>query len=136
MNHHDAMAAVSTATGWHKSTRSDAQNGCLEVTTEVSGWIGVRDTKLGARSPVLAVTAVEWTAMLAAVKNKELNLVTQDEARYPAVVSDSAVAVSASNRAPRRSKQARAWPSSTQADSGWAARCSAVASSTRARAPS
>ncbi len=74
MNHHDALAALRTATGWHKSTRSDAQNGCLEATTEVAGWIGVRDTKLGARSPVLAITTVEWTALLAATKNKELRL--------------------------------------------------------------
>jgi Domain of unknown function (DUF397) len=70
MNHHDALAAVSTATNWYKSTRSDGQNGCIEVTTEVSGWIGVRDSKLGARSPVLAFTTVEWAAMLAAAKNK------------------------------------------------------------------
>ncbi|MGH3697113.1 MAG: DUF397 domain-containing protein [Pseudonocardiaceae bacterium] len=74
MNHHDAHAALSTATSWHKSTRSDAQNGCVEVTGAVSGWIGVRDTKLGTRSPVLAFTAVEWTALLAATKNKELRL--------------------------------------------------------------
>ncbi len=133
MNHHDALAALSTTTGWHKSTRSDGQNGCLEVTTEVSGWIGVRDTKLGARSPVLVFTTVEWTAMLAAVKNMEFDLVTQDQARSP-TVSDSAVAVSASNRAPRRSKQSRALPSSTRATSDWPARSNAVASSTLARA--
>jgi hypothetical protein len=75
MNHHDALAALHTATGWHKSTRSDAQNCCLEVTAEVPGWIGVRDTKLGARSPVLAVTTVQWTAMLADVKIKKIDLV-------------------------------------------------------------
>ncbi len=74
MNHHVALATLSTATGWHKSTRSEGQNGCLEVTTEVTGWIGVRDTKLGARSPILAFTTVEWTAMLAAAKNKEFDL--------------------------------------------------------------
>ena len=73
MNHHEALVALATATGWHKSTRSDAQNGCLEVTTAVSGWIGVRDTKLGKRSPVLACTTVEWMAMLAAAKNRGSN---------------------------------------------------------------
>lgn len=74
MNHHDARAALRTATSWRKSTRSDAQNCCLEVTAEVSGWIGVRDTKLGARSPVLAFTAVQWKAMLAVVKIKKFDL--------------------------------------------------------------
>ncbi len=73
MNHHDARTALCIATGWHKSTRSEAQNGCLEVTTEVPGWVGVRDTKLGVRSPVLAFTTVEWTAMLTAAKNKEFH---------------------------------------------------------------
>lgn len=75
MNHHDALAALRRATGWRKSTRSDAQNCCLEVTDEVPGWIGVRDTKLGLRSPVLAVSTVQWTAMLAVAKNKEFGLV-------------------------------------------------------------
>lgn len=75
MNHHDARAALRTATRWRKSTRSDAQNCCLEVTAEVSGWIGVRDTKLGARSPVLAFTTGQWTALLAVVKIMEFDLV-------------------------------------------------------------
>jgi hypothetical protein len=72
MNHHDVLAALRTATGWRKSTRSSGQNCCLAVTTEVSGWIGVRDTKLGAQSPVLACTPVQWMAMLAAAKIKKL----------------------------------------------------------------
>jgi len=74
MNHHDALAALSNATGWRKSTRSAAQNCCLEVTAEVTGWIGVRDTKLGARSPVLAVSTGQWTAMLAVAKITEFDL--------------------------------------------------------------
>ncbi|HET9258479.1 MAG TPA: DUF397 domain-containing protein [Pseudonocardiaceae bacterium] len=78
MNHHDALAALSTATGWRKSTRSDAQNCCLEATADVPGWIGVRDTKLGAHSPVLAFTAAQWTALLTAVKIKKFDLVAQD----------------------------------------------------------
>ncbi|MDQ3764953.1 MAG: DUF397 domain-containing protein [Actinomycetota bacterium] len=73
MNHPDTSAALRTATGWRKSTRSEGQNGCLEVTAEVSGWIGVRDSKLGVRSPILAVPTVEWTTMLAAVKNGEFD---------------------------------------------------------------
>jgi hypothetical protein len=75
MNHHDAVAALRDATGWRKSTRSDAQNCCLEVTAEVSGWVGVRDTKLGVRSPVLAFSTAQWTAMLAVAKIEEFDLV-------------------------------------------------------------
>jgi hypothetical protein len=36
----------------------------VEITTELTGWVGVRDSKLGAASPVLAVTPVQWQAML------------------------------------------------------------------------
>ncbi|MGH3900024.1 MAG: DUF397 domain-containing protein [Pseudonocardiaceae bacterium] len=69
MNHPDVLATLSTTTGWHKSSRSAAQNSCLEVTTDVTGWIGLRDTKLGSRSPILAFPTVEWNAILAATKN-------------------------------------------------------------------
>lgn len=74
MNHDDALAALSTATTWRKSTRSEAQNVCVEVTTAVPGWIGVRDSKLGPTSPILAVTDTGWTALLDAAKDGELDL--------------------------------------------------------------
>jgi hypothetical protein len=34
----------------------------VEITTELTGWVGVRDSKLGAASPVLAVTPAQWRA--------------------------------------------------------------------------
>lgn len=74
MNHHDALAALSSAAGWRKSTRSQQANACVEVTDQVPGWIGVRDSKLGARSPLLAFPEIEWTAMLAAARNGEFDL--------------------------------------------------------------
>jgi hypothetical protein len=66
MNHDEALAALTTATGWRKSRHSLAQNGCVEVTTELPGWVGVRDSKLGTDSPLLAVTTAEWRALLTA----------------------------------------------------------------------
>jgi hypothetical protein len=56
---------------WHKSTFSGGENGgCVEVAS-VPGVVGVRDTKLGATSPVLIFGTSEWAAFLAAVKHGE-----------------------------------------------------------------
>lgn len=74
MNHDDVLAVLSTAAVWRKSTRSEGQNGCVEVTNAVPGWIGVRDSTLGPTSPILAFTATEWTALLATAKDGELDL--------------------------------------------------------------
>ncbi len=73
MNHDQALAALTTAAGWRKSSYSQAANGCVEVTTELPGWVGVRDSKLGAESPVLAFSISEWRAMLAAAKAGEFD---------------------------------------------------------------
>jgi hypothetical protein len=72
MKHDQAAAALTTAAGWRKSSYSQGQNGCVEVTTELPGWVGVRDSKLGTASPVLACTRPEWRATLAAAQASEL----------------------------------------------------------------
>ncbi|MGH3719076.1 MAG: DUF397 domain-containing protein [Pseudonocardiaceae bacterium] len=66
MNHDHALAGLITAAGWRKSSYSQGANGCVEVTTELPGWVGVRDSKLGTASPVLACTLPQWRATLAA----------------------------------------------------------------------
>ncbi|MGH3822295.1 MAG: DUF397 domain-containing protein [Pseudonocardiaceae bacterium] len=68
MSHHSARATLTHACGWRKSSYSQGANDCVEITTDVSGWIGVRDSKLGTSSPVLAVTLPEWRATLAAAE--------------------------------------------------------------------
>lgn len=73
MNHQDARAALVHAQAWHKSTRSDFQNNCVEITTELPGWVGVRDSKLGHDSPVLAFTRHEWRALVDGIRDGELN---------------------------------------------------------------
>lgn len=64
MSHQDALAALTRASGWRKSSSSIAQNDCVEITTEVPGWVGVRDSKLGASSPLLPSSSAQWTAFL------------------------------------------------------------------------
>jgi hypothetical protein len=74
MNHAEAIAALSAADNWHKATFSGGANsGCVEVAT-VPGYIGVRDTKLGETSPVLAFTPVEWQAFLDGVRAGEFEV--------------------------------------------------------------
>lgn len=65
MEHKIAQTALRNCTQWRKSSYSfpDGQE-CVEITTEFAGLVGVRDSKLGAASPVLAVTPAAWHAML------------------------------------------------------------------------
>lgn len=57
-------AALAGATDWHKSTHSGGQNGgCVEVGT-AGHLVGVRDTTLGERSPVLTFTDAAWTSFV------------------------------------------------------------------------
>ncbi|WP_082403708.1 DUF397 domain-containing protein [Saccharothrix sp. NRRL B-16348] len=49
---------------WRKSSYSQSANGCVEV--GVSTVVGVRDSKLGDRSPVLTFSRRAFAAFLAA----------------------------------------------------------------------
>jgi hypothetical protein len=74
VNHKAAQATFHSCTQWRKSSYSfpDGQE-CVEITTELPGWIGVRDSKLGTDSPVLAFTAVQWRTMLAGARAGKLD---------------------------------------------------------------
>lgn len=99
MNHDEALTALTTATGWRKSSYSKGadncvevntelctaagwrkssysmgENNCVEITTELPGWVGVRDSKLGATSPLLAVTPSQWRALLSAAQAGDLDV--------------------------------------------------------------
>jgi hypothetical protein len=65
MNRDHALAALITAAGWRKSSYSWGANGCVEITTELPGWVGLRDSKLGPVSPLLAIPTAQWRALLA-----------------------------------------------------------------------
>jgi hypothetical protein len=71
MNHQAAPAALTHNSGWHKSSYSQGANDCMEITTEVPGWVGVRDSKLGTDSPVLAFPVSEWHTTLTATKTNK-----------------------------------------------------------------
>jgi hypothetical protein len=51
--------------GWRKSSYSESANGCVEVGSSPA-VVGVRDSKLGDRSPVLTFSRRAFAAFLAA----------------------------------------------------------------------
>ncbi|MGH3901439.1 MAG: DUF397 domain-containing protein [Pseudonocardiaceae bacterium] len=73
MNHAQVADTLTTAAGWRKSSYSQGENNCVEVTTELPGWVGVRDTKLGLASPLLAVTRSQWHTTLTATQAGDLD---------------------------------------------------------------
>lgn len=61
-----------TSARWIKSSYSEPFGNCVELAVN-NGMIGVRDSKLGAASPILAFTPAEFTAWLDAAKAGEFD---------------------------------------------------------------
>lgn len=58
---------------WHKSTYSNLNGSCVEITRLSSERIGVRDTKDGGIGPVLIFTGTEWSAFIAGAKEGQFD---------------------------------------------------------------
>ncbi|MBO4207121.1 DUF397 domain-containing protein [Micromonospora echinofusca] len=52
---------------WRKSTRSGGQGDCVEVADNLTGIVGVRDSK-DPDGPALTFTPAAWTAFLHTVR--------------------------------------------------------------------
>jgi predicted secreted Zn-dependent protease len=71
MKYEDVVAALAAnATNWRKASYSQAQNGCVEVAS-IRGHVGMRDTKLGPASPILAFTPEGWELFTRGVRDGE-----------------------------------------------------------------
>lgn len=57
---------------WQKATASEPDNDCVEF-AKVGDVIGIRDSKLGAASPILQFTQSELAAMLNGAKSGEFD---------------------------------------------------------------
>lgn len=59
---------------WFTSSyTTGGQDDCVEVNYSLPGHVGVRDSKLGTSSPVLAVPSAQWASLIAAVQDSTLN---------------------------------------------------------------
>jgi hypothetical protein len=64
---------VSRFINWRKSSYSNNGGACVEVAA-APGVVGVRDSKLGEDSPILAVTPADWSTFVNAVKAGHFDL--------------------------------------------------------------
>jgi len=73
-NGSDSCVEARTVLGpdWRKSSRSGGEGSCVEA--RHVGHVEVRDTKLGADSPILKFTSPEWAAFIAGVREGEFDL--------------------------------------------------------------
>jgi len=60
-----------TGARWRKSTRSSNQGACVEIADNLSGLVGVRDSK-DPTGPTLAFSPTTWTSFVAATRTGEL----------------------------------------------------------------
>jgi hypothetical protein len=59
---------------WFTSSyTNEGANTCVEVNHSLPGHVGVRDSKLGAASPVLTTTSTQWSCFLAATRDGTLD---------------------------------------------------------------
>jgi hypothetical protein len=62
---------------WRKSKHSGDNGGCVEVNDSVPGVIGMRDSKLGDKSPVLTFFTDEIENFLLGAKDGEFDYLVQ-----------------------------------------------------------
>lgn len=67
------MTTDLTGARWHKSTRGDLGNQCVEVAANLPGVVAVRDSK-DPQGPALRFTPDDWAALVAGVKTGRFDL--------------------------------------------------------------
>jgi hypothetical protein len=73
---YDRARGISTADAgaiWQKSSFSNMNGSCVEISRLMPDSIGVRDTKDKGIGPVLIFTAAEWHAFIAGAKDGQFD---------------------------------------------------------------
>lgn len=70
---HGVAPADVTQAAWLKSTYSNLNGSCFEISRLTSDRIGVRDTKDQGTGPVLVFTGPEWSAFLQGAKDGQFD---------------------------------------------------------------
>jgi hypothetical protein len=65
----EVASALVGADNWHKASYSQGQNACVEVGS-VPSVVGVRDSKLGPASPILAFGPASWATFTSGLKEQ------------------------------------------------------------------
>ncbi|MBB5850016.1 DUF397 domain-containing protein [Amycolatopsis umgeniensis] len=73
MNSDTSRPTLVGLTGWWKSSYSAGSAGCVEVNDTIPGFVGMRDSKLGEKSPVLVFEPHEIRAFVLGAKNGEFD---------------------------------------------------------------
>ncbi|WP_067693132.1 DUF397 domain-containing protein [Nocardia jejuensis] len=68
------MSTELSKADWFKSSRSGPNQDCVEAAHLSEGSIGVRDSTLGTRSPVLVFGPAEWDTFTGAVQSGKFDL--------------------------------------------------------------
>ncbi|TDC68089.1 DUF397 domain-containing protein [Actinomadura sp. GC306] len=56
-------------TDWRVSSYSEAGGNCVEVGCSTSDTIGIRDSKMHGKGPILKFTRTEWIAFLESIRS-------------------------------------------------------------------
>ena len=67
-----STASFQEGSWFTSSYTNEGANTCVEINHSLAGHVGVRDSKLGTTSPVLATPAPQWVCIITAVQDGTL----------------------------------------------------------------
>jgi hypothetical protein len=72
---HGVTSTAVNQASWRKSSFSNLNGSCVEISRLLPDRIGVRDTKDNGDGPVLVFTRSEWNAFMAGAKDGQFDII-------------------------------------------------------------